>query len=63
MKLRLEILNSALVKTLKGFELQLLLSKLMSVLLDFQPIAVGHQKNQINEFQPEILPIDRSNDP
>jgi len=25
----------------------------MSVLLDFQPMAVGHQKNQINEFRPE----------
>jgi hypothetical protein len=31
----------------------------MSILLDFQPMAVGHQ---INEFRPEISPIDRSND-
>jgi hypothetical protein len=35
----------------------------MSVLLDFQPMAVGYQKNQINEFRPEISSTDRSNDP
>jgi hypothetical protein len=63
MKLRLKILHSALVKTLKGFELQLLLSKVIPVLLDFQPMTVEHQKNQINEFRPEISPTDRSNDP
>jgi hypothetical protein len=35
----------------------------MSVLLDFQPMPVGHQKNQINKFRPEISPTGRSNDP
>jgi hypothetical protein len=35
----------------------------MSILLDFQPMAVGHQKNQINKFRSEISPTDRSNDP
>jgi hypothetical protein len=54
---------SALVKILDGFGFLLLLSKVMSVLLDFSPMAVKHQKNQINEFRPEILPIDRSNGP
>jgi hypothetical protein len=35
----------------------------MFVLLDFQPMSVGHQKNQINEFRPEISLTGRSNDP
>jgi hypothetical protein len=35
----------------------------MSVLLDSQPMAVGYQENQINEFRPEISPTDRCNGP
>ncbi len=60
--LPIDTLYSVLVKTLNGFRFLLFLSKVISVLLDFRPMAVGHQNNQINEFRSEILPIYRSND-
>jgi hypothetical protein len=35
----------------------------MPVLLDLQPMLGDSQKNQTNEFQSQILPIDRPNGP
>jgi len=63
MKLCLKILYSAHIKTPKGFELIGIPSPVMSVLLDFSPMAAKHPHPQITEFRPEILPIDRSNGP
>ncbi len=60
--LPIDTIYSALVKSLNGFGFLLFVSKVMSVLLDFRPMAVGRQKNQIYEFRSEILPIYRSND-
>jgi hypothetical protein len=63
MKLCLKILYSAHIKIPKGFELIGIPLTVMSVLLDFSPMAAKHQKNQINEFRPEISPIDTANGP
>jgi hypothetical protein len=50
-------------KRLRGFVPLLLISKAMNILLIFDPFLGVHRKNQIMELRPEILPIDRSNDP
>jgi hypothetical protein len=60
--LPIDTIYTVLVKTLNGFGFLLFVSKVMSVLLDFRPMAVGHQKNQMNEFRSEISPIYRRND-
>ncbi len=49
-----------LVKSLKGFVRRAFLSGVMDVLLNFGPVARDFRKNQIQEFRPEILSIDRS---
>jgi hypothetical protein len=50
-------------RSLRGFVPLLLLSKVMTVLLIFDPFVGVYRKHQITECRPEILPIGRSNDP
>ncbi len=49
-----------LVKSLNGFVRRAFPPGVMAVLLNFGPVARDFRKNQIQEFRPEILSIDRS---
>jgi hypothetical protein len=52
--------NIELVKSLNGFVQKAFPSGVLALLVDFGPVARDFRKNEIQEFGPEILPIDSS---